>query len=145
MTEIEQIVHKLITAVKLTPELSQVRFVKEYNNIDVETPVSSYLAIVSIDSMTREKNFLGNTVHDGLKGDKYSATIKVSIYAPDYENGSSLTGISGVFCESIKNVDEENVIEKITFEPIAFDSNINAMYRSCKVYIGFYLCEEAVV
>ncbi len=145
MTEIEQIVNKLIKNVKQTPELSQVRFVKEYNSTNIETPISSYLAVVSIDTMSKSKNFLGNIVKNGLKGDKYSATIKVSIYAPDYENGNDLTGISGVFCESIKNADEENIIDKISFEPIGFDTNIQAMCRSCKVDISFYLCEEAAV
>lgn len=145
MIEIEKIVDKLINAVRKTPELAQVRFVKEYNSVNVETPISSYLAVVSIDTMSKSKNFLGNIVKNGLKGDKYSATVKVNIYAPDYENGNDLTGISGVFCESIKNADEENIIDKISFEPIAFDTTINAMCRSCKVEISFYLCQEAIV
>lgn len=145
MTEIENIVEKLIKNVKKNPELSQVRFVKEYSSVNVETPISSYIAVVSVESMTRDKNFLGNIVKNGLKGDRFSATMAVNIYAPNYENGFDLTGISGVFCESIKQADEENIIDKITFEPISYDTVINVMCRKCKVELSFYLCEEVVV
>ena len=145
MTEIENLVEKLIKSVKKNPELSQVRFVKEYSSINVETPVSSYIAVVSFESMTRDKNFLGSVVKNGLKGDRFSAIITVNIYAPNYENGFDLTGVSGVFCQSIKAADEENIIDKISFEPISYDTVINAMCRKCKLELSFYLCEEVVV
>lgn len=145
MTEIEKIVDQLIKETKKNTELSNVRFIKAYRSNQVETPITGYLAVVSIESMTCEKSFLGNTAYQGLKGEKYTAQVKVRIYAPNYENGQDLTGISGVFCNSIKSADEESVIEQVSFSPIEFDENINAMCRCCNVRIGFYLCQEAIV
>lgn len=145
MNEIEEIVDRLIVGAKKDSGLDGVRFIKAYREDQIETPVSGYLAVVSIDSMSKSKSFLGNDVKNGLKGEKYNALIKVKIYAPYYEKGQELTGISGIFCNSIKNADEEDVIEEISFSPIGFDEQINAMYRCCNVSIGFYLCEEATV
>ncbi|MGN1468292.1 MAG: hypothetical protein ACI4W1_08290 [Ruminococcus sp.] len=145
LNEIEEIVDRLIVKAKGDSELSKVRFVKAYKEKEAETPVSGYLAVVSIESMTQTKSFLGNAVNQGLKGEKYTADVKVKIYAPNYEDGQDLTGIAGIFCNSIKNADDKNVIEEVCFEPIGFDENMNAMYRPCNVKIGFYLCEEAVV
>lgn len=145
MTEIENIVDELIVKAKKDSGLSGVRFIKAYREDQVETPVSGYLAVVSIDSMSQSKSFLGDDVKNGLKGEKFTALVKVKIYAPHYEKGQDLTGISGIFCSSIKNADDEDVIEEISFSPVGFDQQINAMYRCCNVSIGFYLCQEATL
>lgn len=145
MTEIEEIVDSLITKTKETPELSSVRFIKAYRESEAETPVSGYLAVVSVESVSKSKGFLGDDVASGLKGERFSALVRVKIYAPHYEKGQDLTGISGIFCSSVKKADTDDVIEGISFSPAGFDQQLNAMYRCCNLSIGFYLCQEAAL
>lgn len=145
MTEIEAAVESLIRKTKKRPELSAVRFIKAYREAEAETPVSGYLAVVSIESVSKSRSFLGDDVGNGLKGEKFTAVVKVKIYAPHFEKGQDLTGIAGVFCSCVKEADEEDVIEDISFSPVGFDQQLNAVYRCCNLSIGFYLCQEAAL
>lgn len=145
MREIEQIADGLIVKAKQSGGLEDVRFVKAYGADALETPVSGYLAVVAIDSMSRTNSFLGNRVYNGLNGEKFTAQIKIRIYAPDYQNGQELTSVSGILCENIKNADEEKIVSGVKFSPVGFDENINAMYRDCCVDVSFYLCREVKI
>lgn len=145
INEIEEIVDKLIYGAKSDKALKNIRFIKAYKEQNIETPLTDYLAVVSINSMSRSGEFLGDSVYSGLKGEKYSGEVFIKIYAPGFKEGQGLTSISSILLNSIKKADEENVIEEIGFEPLVFDQNINANYRICKIKIGFFLCEEVPV
>lgn len=145
MNEIKEIVDKLIYGAKSDESLKGLRFVKAYKNQNIEAPLTDYLAVVSINSISRSGEFLGNSVYSGLKGEKYSCNVFIKIYAPEFKEGQGLTTISGILLNSIKKADEENIIEEISFEPVAFEDKINAIYRICKIKISFFLCEEATV
>lgn len=145
INEIEEIVDRLIYHIKSDELLKDLRFVKEYKEQNIETPLTDYLAVVSINSMSRSSEFLGDSVYNSLKGEKYSAEVSIKIYAPTFKEGHGLTSISGILLNSIKKADEENLIEEITFEPVMFQENINANYRVCKFKISFFLCKEVTV
>lgn len=145
MNEFEKIVDKLIYSAKSNETLKDIRFIKAYREQNIESPLTDYLAVVSINSMLRTGEFLGNSVYGNLKGEKYSGEVFIKIYAPDFKEGQGLTSISSILLNSIKQADEENVIEEISFQPIAFEEKINAIYRVCKIKISFFLCEEVTV
>lgn len=144
MTEIEAIADRLIQRIKEDGRLGQVRFIKEYKAQEAETPISGFLAVVSIESMEQSRSFLGNYVTSGLQGEKFHARLSIKIFAPYFENGDGLTELSGILNEEIRKADEEGIIESLTFDPIGFDEQLNAVYRKCSMEIGFFLCEEAV-
>ncbi len=145
MREISEIVDNLITKTHSEISNTDVRFIKEYRDDMLETPLTGYLAVVSIESMSRVNSFLGNKVYNGLNGEKFTADVSVKIYAPDYQNGQGLTGVTADLCDSLKIADEEKIIEEIKIEPIGFDSNVNAMFRVCKMRLSFYLCQEVKI
>ena len=89
--------------------------------------------------------FLGDSVYRNLRGEKFSGEIHIKVYAPNSKEGQELTSIMGILVNSIKKADVENLIEEITFEPVVFEQNINAIYRICKFKISFFLCEEVTV
>ncbi|MCH5299905.1 MAG: hypothetical protein J1E56_01190 [Ruminococcus sp.] len=145
ISEIEEIVDKLIYSVKSDELLKDLRFVKDYKEQNIESPLTDYLAVVSINSMSRSSAFLGDAVANGLKSEKYNAEIFIKIYAPNFKEGQGLTSISSLLLNSIKKADKENLIEEISIEPVVFEENINAVYRICKFKISFFLCEEVTV
>ena len=55
INEIEEIVDKLIYSVKSDELLKNLRFIKDYKEQNIETPLTDYLAVVSINSMSRSR------------------------------------------------------------------------------------------
>ncbi len=142
MNQIEKQVDRIIAGLKLIEELKGVRFVREYGSHNVETPIKGLLAVVSVTDTAQSKSYIGGYLSSSVKGEEYSARVEVRVYAPADENGSGLSEIISEILTGLKKADNEKLITESTASAIAFDPDMNAIYRTVSFEISFCLCEE---
>ena len=64
------------------------------------------------------------------------------MYAPATENGSGLSEVVSELLAGLKKADSQKIIVEADVSPIAFDPDMNAIYRIVHFGIEFCLCEE---
>ncbi len=142
MTQINRQLDRIIVGLKHLDGLKNVRFVREYGSHGVETPVSGLLAAVSVRESALSHKYIGDRVSANLKGEQYSANVQIRVYAPSTENGTGLSETVGEIMSGLKEADENKIITEVSATPIAFDSNMNVIYRNINFGVDFCLCEE---
>lgn len=142
MNQIEKQVDRIIAGLKLIEELKGVRFVREYGSHKIETPIKGMLAVVSVTDTALSKSYIGGFMSSSVKGDEYAAKVEIRVYAPADENGSGLSEIISEMLIGLKKADSEKLITESSASAIAFDPDMNAIYRTISFEISFCLCEE---
>ena len=67
---------------------------------------------------------------------------EIRVYAPATENGSGLSEIVTEILAGLKKADSQKIITDTSASPIAFDPDMNAIYRTVHFSLEFCLCEE---
>lgn len=142
MNQIEKQVDRIVAGLKLIDELKGVRFIREYGSHSVEIPIKGLTAVVSVTDTAQSKSYIGGYLSSGIKGEEYTARVEIRVYAPTDENGSGLSEIVSAMLVGLKKADTEKIITDSTATPIAFDANMNSIYRTLCFTIEFCLCEE---
>ncbi len=142
MNQIEKQIDRIIAGLKLNEALKPVRFVREYGSHSTENPISGLLAVVSVTDTTLSKNYIGGYLSSSIKGDSYAAKVEIRVYAPATENGNGLSEIVSELLTGLKKADNEKIIVESDASSIAFDPDMNAIYRTVHFSIEFCLCEE---
>ncbi len=143
MNQIEKQIDKIIAGLKLNKALNGVRFVREYSNRTAENPISGFLAVVSVTDTAKSKSYIGDYLTSQIKGEQYTAKAQIRVYAPADENGTGLSEIVSEILTGLKSADSEKIIMQASASSIAFDPDMNAIYRVIDFTVEFYLCEEA--
>ena len=142
MNQIEKHVDRVIAGLKLIETLKPVRFVREYGSHNMEMPIKGLLAVVSITDTSLSKSYIGGYLSSSVKGEEYQAKGEIRVYAPATENGSGLSEIVTEILAGIKKADSQKIISETSASSIAFDPDMNAIYRTVHFSIDFCLCEE---
>ena len=143
MKQIERQIDRLIVRLKQLEALENLRFVREYGPHKKESPLKGALAVVSIKEVSLTKSFIGGVSEGGVKGEKYSATVSIRVYAPNMESGNGLSETVGELMLGLRVSDEEKIITDMSASAIEFDAEIGAVYRTVSFGVDFFLCEEA--
>ncbi len=142
MTQIQRRIDRLILRLKQQYLLSDIRFVREYGNERVETPIRGLLAVISVVSTARDRGYLGGFLSSTVRGETYGAKLEIRVYAPACENGNGLSEIVGDILSGLERADDEKIITSASATSIEFDPNMNAIYRTVQISIEFCVCEE---
>lgn len=142
MDRIQRQIDALVVRLKHQDAMAGIRFVREYANAEVETPVRGLLAVVCIVGTSREKGYIGGYLTSSVRGEAYSAHVEIRVYAPQSENGSGLSEAVSELLEGLKEADEERIITAASASSIEFDPDTNAIFRKVDLTIAFCLCEE---
>ena len=142
MDRIQRQIDALVVRLKHQDAMAGIRFVREYANAEVETPVRGLLAVVCIVGTSREKGYIGGYLTSSVRGEAYSAHVEIRVYAPQSENGSGLSEAVSELLEGLKEADEERIITAASAASIEFDPDTNAIFRKVDLTIAFCLCEE---
>ena len=142
MTQIRRQVDTIIVRLKRMQALEGVRFIREYGNSSIETPVRGLLAVVGVTQTTCERGYIGGYLSSSVRGETYGAKVDIRLYAPARENGSGLSEMVIALVEGLKNADEEHLITNVHASSIEFDAEMNAIYRTVAFDMEFCLCEE---
>lgn len=129
MTRIQTKLDAIIYNLNRLPECEHVRFVREYPNIDCETPVTGYLAGVGIKSTELKDSYLGRMATPSVRGGVYCAEAEIRLYAPKSQNGSGLSELVFKLQRALDLADEDNIISDIRAGSIEFDTNVSAVFR----------------
>lgn len=143
MNQIEKQIDRIIVGLKRNAELDNVRFVREYGSHKIETPIKSVIAVVSVTDTAQSKSYIGGYLSSSIKGEEYHARVEIRVYAPADENGSGLSEIVSEMLTGLKKADNEKIVTESSASTIAFDADLNAIYRTLSFTISFCLCEEA--
>ncbi len=142
MNQIEKQVDRIIAGLKVIDSLKSLRFVREYGNHTAENPINSTIAVVSVTDTALSKSYIGGYLSSAVKGEQYTARAEIRVYAPADENGSGLSETVSELLTGLKKADSEKIITEANASPIAFDPDMNAIYRTVEFVIEFCLCEE---
>lgn len=142
MTQIQKQLDRIVVGLKHIDSLKDVRFVREYGSHSVETPITGFLAVVSVRETVLSNNYIGGYLSSSVRGDQYSANAEIRVYAPATENGAGLSEVVGAILSGLKDADKDRIVTETSATPIAFDSDMNAIYRTVKFGVDFCLCEE---
>lgn len=142
MTQIQKQLDRIIVGLKHIEALADVRFVREYGSHKVETPITSLLAVVSVRETVLSNNYIGGYLSSSIKGEQYSAVAEIRVYAPATENGAGLSETVSNILSGMKEADKDKITTEASATPIAFDSDMNAIYRTVNFGIDFCLCKE---
>ena len=142
MNQIEKHVDRVIAGLKLIEALKPVRFVREYGSHNTEMPIKGLLAVVSITDTSLSKSYIGGYLSSSVKGEQYEAKGEIRVYAPATENGSGLSEIVTEILAGLKKADKQKIISETSASSIAFDPDMNSIYRTVHFSIEFWLCEE---
>lgn len=142
MNQIEKQVDRIIVGLKFIDSLKAVRFVREYGSHNIENPVSGLIAVVSVTDTSLSKSFIGGYMSSSVKGDEYNANVEIRVYAPATENGNGLSEIVSEILTGLKKADAEKIIVDSNASSIAFDPDMNAIYRVVNFRIEFCIYEE---
>ena len=142
MTQIRRHVDWLSIRLKQRAAFTGVRFVREYGNDSMETPVRGHIAVVGITKTERKKGYIGGYLSSSVKGETYGAQVEIRVYAPADENGSGLSELVCELMSGLEEADEERVVSDITASSIEFDPDVNAIFRKVEFSMEFCLCEE---
>ena len=143
MNQIEKHVDRVIAGLKLIEALKPVRFVREYGSHNTEMSIKGFVAVVSITDTSLSKSYIGGYLSSSVKGEQYEAKGEIRVYAPATENGSGLSEIVTEILGGLKKADKQKIISETSASSIAFDPDMNAIYRTVHFSIEFCLCEEA--
>ncbi|HCA04679.1 MAG TPA: hypothetical protein DEO32_02145 [Ruminococcaceae bacterium] len=144
MTQINSAVDSIIILIKNIEPFDGVRFVREYNTSQIETPVSSPLAAVRITSVNLCKSYVGGYVSPARKGDYYCVEVSICFYAPSHENGSGLSELACAAVNALNSL-EDGDISEISASAIAFDADAEAVYRTVSFKLRLFIDGRAVV
>ena len=133
MTQIQRRIDRLILRLKQQYLLSDIRFVREYGNERVETPIRGLLAVISVVSTARDRGYLGGFLSSTVRGETYGAKLEIRVYAPACENGNGLSEIVGDILSGLERADDEKIITSASATSIEFDPNMNAIYRTVQI------------
>ncbi|MBQ6387909.1 MAG: hypothetical protein IJH96_04730 [Ruminococcus sp.] len=142
MTQINEQMDAIVRGLKALPSLSEVRFVREYVSAPVETPVSGFIAVVGVKSAAQSRAFIGGDATASLKGEMYTAVAEICLYAPCGGNGNGLSELAGEILNGLRTADTAGIISEASVSPIAFDTELNTVFRSIGFRLEFCLCEE---
>lgn len=142
MNQIEKQIDRVIAGLKLIEALKPVRFVREYGSHTVEMPIKGFLAVVSLTDTSLSKSYIGGYMSSSVKGEQYEAKGEIRVYAPATENGSGLSEVVTEILTGLKKADSQKIISQTSASSIAFDPDMNAIYRTVSFSIEFCLCEE---
>lgn len=144
MNQIEKQIDRIIAGLKLIDSLKSVRFVREYGSHSVEMPIKGLIAAVSLTDTSQSKSYIGGYMSSSVKGEQYTANAQIRVYAPADENGSGLSEVVSEILTGLKKADGEKIIAESNASSIAFDPDMNAIYRTVSFSVEFCLCEEVV-
>ena len=142
LNRIEKQVDRIIAGLKVNEALKNVRFIRDYGSDEAPSPVNGMIAVVSVRDMSTEKSYIGGYLSPSIKGESYNAGVEIRVYAPATENGSGLSEIVSELLTGLKKADSQKIIVESDASPIAFDPDLNAIYRTVHFEIEFCLCEE---
>ncbi len=142
MKQILRQLDSLIARIKLCENLSKVRFIRDYGSHSAETPVTGFLAVVSLTDTSLSKQYIGEYLESSIKGEEFSAKVEINVYAPASENGNGLSEVISELMSTLKKVDNEKILRDITASPIEFDTDMNSIFRTVEFKMDFCLCEE---
>lgn len=144
MNQIEKQIDRIIAGLKLNESLKSVRFVREYGSHSVELPIKGLVAVVSVTDTSQSKSYIGGYMSSSVKGEQYTANAEIRVYAPADENGSGLSEVVSEILTGLKKADGEKIIAESNASSIAFDPDMNAIYRTVGFSVEFCLCEEVI-
>ncbi len=142
MNQIEKQVDRIIVGLKMLDELKPVRFVREYGTHNAESPIRGLLAVVSVTDTAKTNSYIGGYMSSSVKGEEYRARVEIRVYAPADENGSGLSETVSEILTGLGKADSEKIIVDSSASAIAFDADMNAIYRTVRFTVSFCLCEE---
>lgn len=142
MTQIQQQIDGIVRALKRSPALSEVRFVKGFGTRGAELPVAGFYATVTVGNTAQTQGFIGAQAASGVQGALYCADAEIRVYAPATENGSGLSRVVSAMLFELDNADTQRIITKREATSIAFDPDLNAIYRRLCFSVEFCVCEE---
>ena len=142
MTQIQQEIDRLILRLKQQTALQGVRFVREYSAEKAETPVRGALAVVGLISAARDKGYLGGLLSSSVRGESFAAKAEIRVYVPQSENGSGLSELVSELLLGLRDADRNHVITEASASSIAFDAEMNAIYRTVEFSLAFCVCRE---
>jgi len=142
MNQIEKQFDRIIAGLKLIDSLKSVRFIREYGSHNTEMPIKGILAEVSITDTSLSKGYIGGYLSSSVKGEAYEAKGEIRVYAPATENGSGLSEVVTEILTGLKKADTQKIITETSASSIAFDPDMNAIYRTVHFSLEFCLCEE---
>ena len=114
MTQIQQCVDRIVDRLKMNDAFSGVRFIREYGNVSIETPVRGLLAVVGITNTSRKKGYIGGYLSSSVRGETYVATAEIRVYAPADENGSGLSELVFELMTAIEAADAEKIVTSVS-------------------------------
>ncbi len=139
MNSINEIAENLIRGAK--SGLSEMSFVKAYRGSPARIPLDGFLAVVSVGAVSRRKCFIGGVCSNGLKGDLYSADMRVTLHAPCSAGGEALSLKALELSDELRDADSEGYIQDISISGIAYDNKNLSVYRDVVASISYLLCE----
>ena len=142
MTQIQQCVDRIVDRLKMNDAFRGVRFIREYGNVSIETPVRGLLAVVGITNTSRKKGYIGGYLSSSVRGETYVATAEIRVYAPADENGSGLSELVFELMTAIEAADAEKIVTSVSASSIEFDPDVNAVFRKVEFKLEFCLCGE---
>ena len=142
MTQIQPCVDRIVDRLKMNDAFCGVRFIREYGNVSIETPVRGLLAVVGITNTSRKKGYIGGYLSSSVRGETYVATAEIRVYAPADENGSGLSELVFELMTAIEAADAEKIVTSVSASSIEFDPDVNAVFRKVEFKLEFCLCGE---
>lgn len=109
----EDKLNSLIAAVKSSPDVSQIRFVREHGNKLAEVPVNGALCVVSVKSLGRLDRYVGGVAPSGGAAAAYIAECELLLYANQNSGGSYLYGLAVSLADALRNADNEGSVGKM--------------------------------
>lgn len=142
MKQILKQLDSLIARIKLCEYFARVRFIRDYGTHSAQTPVTGFLAVVSLTDTSLSRRYIGEYLESSVKGEQFTAKAEINVYAPASENGNGLSEVTSELMSTLKKVDNEKILRDITASPIEFDADMNAIFRKVEFKMDFCLCEE---
>ena len=142
MDWIKAMTDDIIRRLKTCSGLQDVRFVREYGTHEMENPVSGWVAAVSITGTKLSRQYLGGYLTDDVRGDRYTATVELRLYAPPQGSGTGLSEKVSAVLGGLREADSERLIADISASAIRFDQDLQAIYRTVTLSLDFCLTEE---
>lgn len=143
MTEIHRRLDAIIRELKCTGALSRMRFVREYASEYAEMPVRHLLAAVCVTRTVRERGYFGGLLSPSVRGESYSVTAEIRVYAPSGGNGTGLSEVVSELLAALEKADEEKLILSAAASSIEFDADLNAIFRRVTLEMSFCVSGEA--
>lgn len=133
MTAIEAYIQQLVSNIKEDSFFGTTRFLKEYTEKKIESPLVDFLVVTALKSKREKRSFLGGNLQQ-------NARIAFSIYAPPEKGGRGLLEMSLRLKKAIRKADTERLVTSTEISPTEFNQNIKAITR--KVYADLLYCDE---